>query len=315
MTQKEKIISFRNIITKLYAKEGRSKTYISNLLGVDRKTLIEMINEWELIKADERHFKPSNEKFLNKNRKIILDGLNSDRTMSDIALQLNIGRSSLLATFIRNDPELFHTYNLYKSRMKAKTEQRVQDMVEQSSRLYMTEEDTLPGEIWEDILGYSKYQVSNMGRIRHYVESYDLYYLLRLTKNTKTGRIYVRLVDDNGISHNLIVSRIVAHTFVPGYSKINNTVDHKDTNVDNNRADNLEWVSQKENTIKAYKNGKTPHKAYSKNRKFKSILLDNQYEFKTIRALARFLNVSESHANRYLSGECKTDHTFTFQYF
>lgn len=314
MTQKEKINSLRNPITYLYTKEGRSKSYISNLFGIDRKTLVYMIDEWELIKADERHLTPSNEKFLNKNRKIILDGLDSDKTITEISDRISITQHSLVKTFIRNDPELFHHYNLYKSRMKNKTQERYQNLMDQSSRIYMTEEDNLPEEIWKNILGYSKYQVSNMGRIRSYAERYDTYYLLQTYTNQITHRVYVSIIDDNGKRRSLILARIVAHTFVPGYSVINNTVDHLDTDPENNRADNLEWVSQKENNLRAYKNGKLSHKAYSKNKKFKSILMDNHYEFKTIRALARFLGVSETQANRYLSNDAYSDHTFTFVY-
>ena len=314
MTQKEKINSLRNPITYLYTKEGRSKSYIANLFGIDRKTLISMINEWELIKADERHLTPSNEKFLNKNRKIILDGLDSDKTITEISDSISITRYSLLRTFIRNDPELFHHYNLYKSRMKNKTQERYQNLMDQSSHVYMTEEDNLPGEIWKTILGYSKYQVSNMGRIRSYAERYDTYYLLRTNTNQITHRVYVSIIDDNGKRRNLILARIVAHTFVPGYSEINNTVDHLDMNPENNRADNLEWVSQKENNQRAHSHPNAHRKPKSERKKFKYILLDDTYEFKTIRALARFLDVSESQACRYVNGETNSDHTFTFVY-
>ena len=59
---------------------------------------------------------------------------------------------------------------------------------------------------------------------------------------------------------------------------------------------------------------KKSHIGYSKNGKFKKIIMDNKYEFKTIAALAKFLQVSESQVQRYISGETKSEHTFQFIY-
>ena len=69
MTQKEKIESLKGTIEHLYCKEGRNKTYIANLLEVDRKTLSAYINNWNLEKANISYMTPSNQKFINKNRK------------------------------------------------------------------------------------------------------------------------------------------------------------------------------------------------------------------------------------------------------
>ena len=70
MTQKEKIEMLKETITFLYEKEGRSKSYISRLLCVDRKTLVYKINEWGLIKANISYMKPSTLKFLNRNKQL-----------------------------------------------------------------------------------------------------------------------------------------------------------------------------------------------------------------------------------------------------
>lgn len=317
MTQEEKINLLKKTITTLYAKEGRSKTYISNLLDIDRKMLSIAIDKWELIKADERRLTPSNEKFLNKNKKLILDGMNSNRSLSEIADQLNIPLDKLVRTFIRNNPELFHTYNEYKTRernlQQHQKEMNILKAIDNSSFDYMTESDNLIGEVWKDILGYDGYQVSNMGRIRNYAKRYGMYYLLKLQRNVKNGRVYVCLSNENG-RRNLNLARIVAHAFVDGYSDEKNTVDHRDGDVTNNKAENLEWVTQKINNERAYMNGKKGHCAYSKNKKFQCIMVDDKYQFKTIRALGKFLGVSESQAHRYLSGESKSNHTFKFIY-
>lgn len=314
MTQNEKIEMLKQTIVQLYEKEGRSKSYIANLLQLDRKTLITKINEWELIKADERHLTPSNEKFLNKNRKTIIDMLDSDFSVAQIAEKINISRHSLLKTFIYNDKELLHHYNMYAKRKEQNIKDRKCKEVEQSSRNYISDGDNLDGEEWKDILGYSKYQVSNMGRVRSYAKTHQRYYLLKPTTNKESGRVYVSLVSDNGTTKNLSLARIVAHAFVDGFSDANNTVEHSDNDVTNNKASNLLWVSQKKNNELAYQKGKAGHAAFTKVKKFKKIVLDDKYEFKTFVSLAKFLNISETQLRRYMDGKTKTDHTFQIVY-
>jgi predicted transcriptional regulator YheO len=121
-------------------------------------------------------------------------------------------------------------------------------------------------------------------------------------------------VNDSGKTKNLNIARLVAHNFVYGHSKEKNTVDHKDGDKSNNKASNLEWVTQSTNNQRAYDNGKKSHAGYSKRGKFQKIILDGKYEFKTIRALAKFLKVSESQVGRYIDGDCKTEHTFKIIY-
>lgn len=311
MTNREKIEMLKDSIIVLYEKEGRSKQYISDLLFVDRKVLTECIKEWELIQADKRYLKPSSEKFLNKNRKVIIDMLNSNFSMTDISEKLKISRSSLLKTYIKNDKELLHYYNLYKQRLEDNKNQNIQNKIEKSSRMYV--KDFPEDELWKDILGYENYQISNHGRVRKFVKKYGYYYLVQTQKNIKSNRVFVTLYKKTK-KENLNVARLVAFAFVEGYSEINNTVDHKDGDVNNNYALNLEWISQSENNSRAYKNGKPGHKAFSKRKKFKKIILDDKYEFKTIVSLAKFLGVSETQVGRYIDGECKTNHKFEFIY-
>lgn len=308
MTQNEKIEMLKKTIVYLYEKEGRSKKYIADTLFVDRKILTQRIKDWQLIKADEKHLAPSSEKFLNNNRKTICDMLDADETMTDIAKRLNISRESLLRTFIQNDKELLHHYNMSKSRRLKATNIRIENLKKASSLIY--DVDDLDGEVWKEILGCKNYFVSNMGRVKRWTESYKDWHLLTITRNNLTNRGYVSIVTTDGVRKNLNVARLVAHAFVNGWSEQANTVDHLDGNVTNDRADNLEWVSQAENNQRAYYNGKAPHKAHSKNGKFNQIVIDGIYQFKTIRAAAKFLRVSESQVNRYISGESRTTHKF-----
>ena len=312
MTQKEKIIMLKDTIVILYEKEGRSKAYISNLLSLDRKLLTEKINEWELVKADQRHLTPSNEKFLNKHRKTIIDMLDSDISITEIATKIGKTRSSLLKTFIKNDKELLHHYNMHNKRKENNTKQRFEDLKTKSSRNYNI--DTIEDEIWKEIVGFTGYFVSNMGRVKRFAKRYQSFYLITITYNKVNGYGYVALVNNDGKTKNMNVARLVAHNFVDGFCKEKNTVDHKDGDKHNNRASNLEWTSQGINNQRAYERGKPAHTGYSKRGKFQKIILDDKYEFKTIRALSKFLQVSETQVNRYLDGVSKTEHTFKIIY-
>ena len=106
-------------------------------------------------------------------------------------------------------------------------------------------------EIWKDIQGYDGlYQVSNLGKIRS---------LDRVTRNGKSikgidrsiyvnkrnGYSYINLSKD-GKSKNVLLHRIVATAFIEnpfGYE----TVNHKNENKQDNRVENLEWMTLPDN--------------------------------------------------------------------
>lgn len=100
-------------------------------------------------------------------------------------------------------------------------------------------------EIWKDIPDFEGYyQVSNFGRIKNiktnHIKVPDLntagYFRVQLCKNKKHIRF--------------LIHRLVARVFVDGYFD-GAVVNHIDMNKQNNRWDNLEWVTQSENQKKA----------------------------------------------------------------
>lgn len=309
MTEREKIELLKNTIIKLYCNEGRSKSYISRLLEVDRKTLIKAINEdWKLEKGNVSYLTPSNQKFANKNKNLIISKLDNDISISKIANELKV-TSEYLSNIIKKVPELNEHKIDYINRQKINAQERKNQLVEKSLLNYDWEE--LPDEEWKEILGYSNYYISNMGRVKKYIKTYDKYVLLSLNINSKTGRVYIK-IEGKGLQ----VSRLVGFAFLDGYSEEKNTIEHIDNDVTNNKASNLMWVSMGDNNKLAYKKGKAKSKAFTKRRgKWKKIILDDKYEFKTIVALAKFLGKSETQINRYINGETNcSDHTFKFIY-
>lgn len=117
-------------------------------------------------------------------------------------------------------------------------------------------------EIWKDIPGYNgKYRVSNFGNVlsRNYLNTgVDRPLVL---KKHHSGYVFVRLCNGAGIKQkNMTVHILVASAFIPNpFCKP--CVNHIDGNKANNRVDNLEWVTYKENTQHAIRTGlRDPHK-------------------------------------------------------
>ena len=165
-------------------------------------------------------------------------------------------------------------------------------------------------EIWKDIPGYEGiYQASTFGNIRTAegkITSNKRYAVRRWKqrilkpKSPKSdeyrGDLRVSLWKD-GASKDFLVARLVAMTWVKGYSD-DMTVNHIDGNYLNNRIDNLEWVSLRDNIRKGFETG-----LFSKSQT-KVRLIDenhNYIDFASLSEASRYL----SRNNGYLSNRIK----------
>lgn len=113
-------------------------------------------------------------------------------------------------------------------------------------------------EVWKPIDGYEGiYQVSSLGRVRSLdrtVQStskngkcYHVSLKGRILAQSDAGKGYLKVgLRKNGEIEERYVHRLVAFAFVEGYRK-GFVINHKDEDKHNNRADNLEWITQKEN--------------------------------------------------------------------
>lgn len=108
-------------------------------------------------------------------------------------------------------------------------------------------------ELWKDIEGYEGYyQISSYGNVKSL-----------LTNKILTGDTnslgYRRVWLYQPIKKRMFIHRLVALHFCEGYKK-ELVVNHKDGNKQNNKAENLEWITRSENDLHAYKNNlRQPH--------------------------------------------------------
>ena len=118
-------------------------------------------------------------------------------------------------------------------------------------------------EQWKDIKGYEgMYQVSTLGRVRSLdrmiynkgLFNKDGWFLCKgrvLTPRVSKSRglsigYYSVCLIKNGVAKNFCIHRLVASAFLENpYNK--DHVDHIDSDVTNNKVDNLRWCTQKEN--------------------------------------------------------------------
>ena len=118
-------------------------------------------------------------------------------------------------------------------------------------------------ELWKDIKGYEGlYQVSNLGRVKslnkNKVGRYSTYLKKGkiLSCNYNHNRYGKITLYKNGKHKEKRVHRLVAEAFIPNPDN-KPQVNHIDNNSKNNKVENLEWVTVKENVQHAYKIGAT----------------------------------------------------------
>ncbi len=112
-------------------------------------------------------------------------------------------------------------------------------------------------EIWKDIKGYEEiYQVSNLGRVKSLK-----YNKQRILKTPANGSGYYHCnLCSKGKPKRFNVHQLVAMAFLnhkPDGIKI--VVDHVDNNKSNNRLENLQLISHRQNTSKDKKGGSSEH--------------------------------------------------------
>jgi len=108
-------------------------------------------------------------------------------------------------------------------------------------------------EIWKDVVGYEgKYKVSNLGRIKSILKTKEI--ILKCSTNEKGYRCTHLTINGHGKKKK--VHRLVCIAFLENpndYKQVN----HIDGDKFNNRVENLEWCTAKQNVQHAIKNNLT----------------------------------------------------------
>lgn len=105
-------------------------------------------------------------------------------------------------------------------------------------------------EIFKDILWYEwLYQVSNLGRIKSFHKRKWKNIIL---KQLNIGWYKRVILCKNLIQKRYLVHRLIAQAFIPNIEN-KPQINHKNWIRNDNRIENLEWTTQKENMIHRYK--------------------------------------------------------------
>ena len=178
-------------------------------------------------------------------------------------------------------------------------------------------------EMWKDIPGYEgKYQVSTQGNVRSLNRTFMNECGITVTRK---GVVLVQRLNRDGYCRVTLhknrtlwtapVHRLVAEAFVPN-EQGKREVNHKDGNKQNNSADNLEWLTPKENQRHAMQNGlREKALQYSRDNRKKVIATEiatgKVTHFDSVHAAEK---VFGSHVTNVLSGKRNTTRGHTFRF-
>ena len=111
----------------------------------------------------------------------------------------------------------------------------------------------MKNEIWKDIKGYEGfYQVSNLGNVKNVRRN-----SIRKLKEDNSGYLHC-LLSVNKVRKTFLVHRLVATSFIENPEN-KPLINHINANRSDNRVENLEWCTQKENMNHSRKMGNQFH--------------------------------------------------------
>lgn len=129
-------------------------------------------------------------------------------------------------------------------------------------------------EIWKDIEGFEQiYQISNLGNLKSFKKDKKGKILKH---NNKNGDYFAVVLEYKEKVKYTRIHRLVAQAFIPNPNNYNE-INHIDGNKQNNRIDNLEWCTRKQNFEHAKKTGLWEYNKPYKCKKIKQYTLENEF--------------------------------------
>lgn len=193
--------------------------------------------------------------------------------------------------------------------------------MKQSNDLHNTEqwldESDFPNEIWKAIDGLECYMISNYGRVKS-VDRVVVY--SNGVTSKKKGKILRQNVGTNGYLYfnpsingktkTTYTHRCVALAFLPNIDKNKDTVDHINSNKRDNRASNLQWLSQRDNAAK-WSTGMNPYdKHLANNPKAKRVLCFENGVLVKIYPCAKIITIESGVNYSTLRAQLQKDNCF-----
>ena len=159
-------------------------------------------------------------------------------------------------------------------------------------------------EIWKDVVGYEGlYMVSNKGNCKRIELFGKPLKKIRLRKLAINQEGYCRVFLSNyNTKKTFSIHRLVAQAFIPNPEN-KPYVNHIDSNPSNNKVNNLEWVTAKENVKHAMQKGRMSFFKKGENNKLavlkdKDIILIRKMNGKkTQKEIAKIFNISQCHVS------------------
>ena len=148
---------------------------------------------------------------------------------------------------------------------------------------------------WIQIQGYSRYSVSNDGRVRN-----DRTNKLLAHNLNSSGYKRVSIYSDNARKYKqCTIHRLIAVAFIENTDS-KDCVDHIDNNKVNNVASNLQWVTKAENTQMMYNDNLSTQKKLSDSDKDTIVKLMDNAERGARKRVAQRFNVDPARVRQVL---------------